>query len=91
MNPVEAQAVLVLCGPCTERIPEDKAWFEAKFGPQGLGPDDVAILCASRLIDLRDVTKMRTLTKLTCEHCETTVYVARSSQWLLDLKRKLDA
>jgi len=88
---IEAKAVLVLCGPCVDKLDEDKNWLHAKFGPQGLGPDDVAVLVASRMIDLRDVRELPNLTKLNCEHCDATIYAAPSSHWLLDLKRRLNA
>src|SRR4051812_29403696 len=90
--------VAILCNGCAQDALEESVkdgdvfWIGwAKFGPSTtMQPEDIAILAAPRFHEAK-LRNLRQARRMTCEKCGARIYVHPSSQWLLDLKAKLEA
>lgn len=88
-NPAQ---ILILCNLCTKRYAENEEFtFDKAWNPEFLpGPGDIAVLAAPMFHELRFPERVSVAQRKKCEGCGATVYVASSSQWLLDMKARIE-
>ena len=90
--PVTSKVALLLCNGCSLAEIGTQEWvtfLEAKYGPQGLGPGDIAVLMAPRIQEVRK-EKLAAARRRKCERCGATVFCAPSSDWFFELKARLE-
>jgi ribosomal protein S27E len=84
--------VQVLCNSCCAIMMEDSGEFVVRYAWNPVfvpRPGHGLVLAALLMHEISSQRLLRSK-KVRCEGCGRTVYVHKSSQWLLDLKEKLE-